>query len=140
MMGMKRPELCPQREGRAPRGPPRARGTRRSAGWSSFSRLPDRDNKHAPAHETATSTGARAGRRRRSKAGAGGVRVSSAGAASQRSAETLLPKSGSAWRSPGHRSFHRLIDVIALISPVANTTLFLAHPGQALSRYSTPGH
>lgn len=62
MMGMKGPELCPQREGRAPRGPLRARGARRSASWSSFSCFPDRDNKHTPAHETATSTVARAGR------------------------------------------------------------------------------
>lgn len=62
--------------------------------------------------------------------------VSPMGAESQRSAQTVLPKSGFTWWSCGHCSFHRQIDVIALISPVANTTLSLAYPGQALSQYS----
>lgn len=60
------------------------------------------------------------------------------GAKPQRSAQTVLPKSGFTWWSCGHCSFHRQIDIIALISPVANTTLSLAYPGQALSQYSAP--
>jgi len=39
----------------------------------------------------------------------GGVRESPMGAESQHSAKVVLPKSGRAWWSPGHWSFHRLI-------------------------------
>lgn len=56
---------------------------------------------------------------------------------SQRSAEAVLSESGFTSWSPRQRSFHPLIDLIALISPAANTALFLAYPGQALSQLST---
>lgn len=67
------------------------------------------------------------------------VSTSTAGE-SQHSAQAVVWESGFTSWSPGQRSFHPLIDLMALISPAASTALFLAYPGQALSQFSTRTH